>query len=133
MPRIVVSEIKGFKGRVTLCEPLTVDQLFAYEDAQDKAFEAAPSALLTKINEARGEKDEEGKPVKGVWASRESRFFVEAILKCAEKFEVERMEEKPTLDNFPFTPRPAAREFIQLLWNALTEIVNGETEIPNAS
>lgn len=132
MSKIVVSEIEGFRGRVTLKEPLFFDDVFAIENALDRSAEVEPSEFWAKMQKrnppADGQESEEL-----TWTSKTDRFFIEAILQCSEKFEIEGMDEKPTLANFPMNPRPKARQFVQLLWDELDKIYNGEAKIPNGS
>lgn len=131
--KIVTSTIKGFEGRVTFKDPLFIDDIFAIEDAQDKAAGIEPSLFWMKLNESIGKTDDKGEAVKVTWSSRSDAFYIAAILKCVERFEVNGLEEKPTLETFPMTPRVQAREFVDLLWSELDKIYRGETEVPNAS
>lgn len=107
-------------------EPLNIEQVFAIEDAQDLATEVEPSKFLTKINEIRGE------TFQAAWSSRSDRLFVPAILLCVKEWNVPTLPSPLSADNFPFTPRGRASEFINWLWSEITEIYQGETEIPNA-
>jgi len=133
MSRIVLSAIEGYQGRVILRAPLNLEQVFAIETAQDAAAEIEPSAFWTKVNELRDIKGDDGKILKASWSSHSDKYFLEAILTCAEKFEIEGIEENPTLENFPMTPRDKARDFVQLVWDELQIIYNGERAVPNES
>lgn len=125
--RTRTSTVKGFEGSVTFHDPLNIEQVFAIEDAQDMATEVEPSKFLTKISEAQGQ------TIQAAWSSRSDRLFIPAILLCVKEWQVPTLPSPLTVDNFPFTPRGRASEFINWLWNEVTEIYQGETEIPNAS
>lgn len=133
MTKIIISEVEGFKGRVHFRQPLNLEQVFAIEDAKDNAIQIEPSAFLTKLNEVTGNKDEQGEVIKAQWSSRADQFFIPALLKCIEKFEVENIPEGVTLDTFPLTPRLRSKNFVDFLWSELEKIYSGEVEIPNAS
>lgn len=134
MPKIIEIDIQPFQGRVTLCQPLNLEQVIALEDAQDAATaEETPSALLTKLNEIQGVKGDDGEPVKVSWSSRQDRHFIPALCKSVEKWELTGLPEKVTPENFPMTPRGAAVKLVRLLVGELMTIYNGETEVPNAS
>lgn len=133
MSKTITSTITGFTGTVVLKQPLHLDDVFAIEDALDKSAIDEPSVFWTKTNEMLKRLDEEGKPIKVVWSSRQDSNFLTAILKCSERFTIDGMPEKPTLETFPMTPRGKAGEFIRLLWDELQKIYSGEIEIPNES
>ena len=133
MTKIVESSVEGFKGKVHFASPLNLDQVFAIEDAKDNAIQIEPSAFLTKLNEFQGVKDDNGEVVKAQWSSKADKFFIPALLLCVEKFEVENIPEKPTLETFPLTPRAKSQKFIDFLWSQLESVYAGEVEVPNAS
>lgn len=127
MSKKVLCEIEGFKGFVHFAQPLNLEQVFAIEDAQDKAIEIEPSAFLTKLNERRGTPDTVS------WSSRVDVHIIPAIVKCVDKFEIEGLPEKLTLETFPATPRSKATAFVSWCFNQLMTIYAGEQEVPNAS
>ena len=133
MTKIINSDVEGFKGKVHFASPLNLEQVFAIEDAKDNAIQVEPSAFLTKLNEVQGNKDERGEAIKAQWSSKADKFFIPALLLCVEKFEITGMEEKPTLQNFPLTPRGKSQQFIDFCWQNLESIYAGEIEVPNAS
>lgn len=133
MTKIINSEVEGFKGKVHFASPLNLDQVFAIEDAKDNAIQIEPSAFLTKLNEVQGNKDDKGEIIKAQWSSKADKFFIPALLMCVEKFDVENIPEKPTLETFPLTPRGKSQQFIDFLWAQLENIYAGEVEVPNAS
>ena len=134
--------IKGFEGTVVFSEPLNLEQVFAIEEAQEQADEIEPSKLLTKIVAARvaldaqkkGEQPPEIADGFGVhWTSRTDGAFLPAILLCVREWHLAGVPEKPTIDTFPATPRNKASELVNWLWSEITEIYQGETEVPNVS
>ena len=133
MSKVITSDIEGFKGKVTFHQPLNFDQVFAIEDAKDKAVDIEPSSYWTMVNTAMKVLDDGGEVKKLEWSSRGEKFFIEAILACAEKFELENIPEKPTVETFPMTPRSASHKLIQFLWEEINKIYDGEIEVPNAS
>ena len=126
--RTVQSDIEGFTGKVFLKDKLFWEDVVAIENALDKAAEVEPSAFWKKVGASRGE---EMSAI--TWTSKSDRFFIEALLQCAERFEIKGMEEKPTLANFPMTPRILASKFVGLLWGELQIVYNGENNVPNDS
>ena len=133
--KIIDCTIKHFEGKVTLSEPLTMEQVFAFEDAEDAAseFEAKPSALLTRVNGLKGVKDESGEPLASSWSSRVDAVYLPAVLKCIEKVEINGLPEKLTAQNFPFSPRAESSQFIDFLVTEIRKVYSGEVDIPNES
>lgn len=132
MPVTKTSTIKGFEGSVTFHDPLNMEQVFAIEEAQDQATDIEPSRFLTRINEIRGEKDQDGNIVKAAWSSKANALFLPAILLCVKEWHIERIPAGVTKDTFPMTPRGPANALVDWLWDSIIEIYQGETEIPNA-
>ena len=123
-------------------EPLNREQVFAIEDAQDRATDTEgvePSKFLTELMQARArlearEKGEEPKAeeIQYHWTSRTDDIFLPAILLCVKEWHIERVPAGVTIDTFPMSPRGVASQFINWLWSALLGIYQGEIEIPNA-
>jgi hypothetical protein len=138
MSNVVECTIKHFEGKVTLSQPLYLEQVWAFENAEDNAseFEPAPSALLTRVAQLSGKKDEDTEPeapVVKAWSSRIDALYIPAIVKCVEKVEIKGQPEKFTEQNFPMSPRLQSSQFIGFLVDEIRRIYSGELEIPNES
>lgn len=130
MPKKIDINIPPFVGSVTLCEPMTLEQVIALEDAQDAAAEETQeSPFLKRVIETRGNDAD----ARAIWASRADKHFVPVICKCVEKWELAGYPENITPENFPATPRGKSIELIRMLMSELMSIYNGETSVPNES
>ena len=125
--------VKGFEGYVELHDPLNMEQVFAIEGAQDAAIEIEPSPFLTRINEVRGQKDDDGNAVKASWSSKADKVFLPAILLCVKEWHLERVPENVTIETFPMSPRGAASQLVDWLWTEILKVYQGEVAVPNAS
>lgn len=123
MPRKVKSPVARWKGTVTLCDPLTIEQVMAIEDALDAATRVQPSDFLKKLKEDDGEVN----TAELKWSSREDGLFIPVIMDCVEQWDLKNF----TPDPFPGTPRRDSHLLVQTLWSELLSIYQGEREIPN--
>ena len=128
MSKKVKVEIEGYNGWVTFVQPLYLEHAHAIEAAKDGSIEAAPSAFLSKVMSQSS-----GEVVKVSWGTDSDAFFIPALLKCVEKWELENFPADVTAETFPISPRGKTRKLIDFLWQELENIYNGETEVPNAS
>jgi hypothetical protein len=131
MSKKIAVDLKGFKGSVTLAEPLNLQQVFEIENAKDAATSVEPSSYWSMVNTALKNLNDDGTVKEMQWSSRSDKFFLVAILACAEKFEINGLPENLTVDTFPMTPRKTAHALVELLWLELNKIYDGEIEIPN--
>lgn len=54
-----------------------------------------------------------------------------ALIACVEKWEVEGLPDKMTVETFPLTPRSKSSQFVELVFDAIRQVYNGEIEVPN--
>jgi hypothetical protein len=120
MPRIIKSPVERWQGTITLCEPLTIEQCMAIEDALDALAETEPKAskYLSKINEGKVDLD---------WGSRQDVLFIPAIQGCIEKCELDGF----TVHPWQGSPRGDSHLLVRALWSELLKIYQGEQQIPN--
>jgi len=123
----VESPVERWAGYVILHEPLLYSHIRAIEDAQDAAAETEPSSFLSIV-------DENGTITKKLyWLSKLDYLRLTAILPCVVEWHLTGVDDKPTPDTFPMTPRSDSSRLIAWLWDELYKIYNGETEVPNES
>jgi len=75
-------------------------------------------------------KDESAKDGR-VWLSVVDANQLPAILGCVEKWEIENIPEKPTLETFPASPRAETHKLIDWLFRELLTVYFGEATVPN--
>lgn len=54
-----------------------------------------------------------------------------ALLACVEKWNLTDFPEPVTVETFPLTPRKAAHELIEQVFDEIRKVYNGEIEVPN--
>lgn len=54
-----------------------------------------------------------------------------ALIACVESWQLTSFPNPVTVDGFPLTPRKEAHNLIETIFDAIREVYNGETEIPN--
>lgn len=142
MPKTKESTVKGFEGSVVFHDPLNIEQVFAIEEAQDKANsleDIETSAFLTKALKAKdrldaqvkGEEPKLGDDFVARWSSKTDHLFIPAIVLCVKEWHLANTPEKVTVENFPMSPRLASSQLIDWLWSEILKIYQGETEVPN--
>jgi hypothetical protein len=115
MSRIVISPLTRWAGSVTLADPLNM--------AQGELIEAGM---------VRAEPDKDGT----VRYTVMDKPQIPAIIACVEKWELKDFpepgkSEKPTPENFPWSPRKDSHELIEWLYSEIRKIYLGELEVPN--
>lgn len=110
MSKVIISPIERFKGSVTIADPLTIPQAQAVEIGIDKP-----------------EMDAEGR----AFFSAFDNLQLPGILACVEKWELDNMPDKVTIDNFPASPRKETHDLISWLYKSIFSVYLGEIEIPN--
>lgn len=110
MSKTITSPVKRYPGTVTLSDPLTFPQAFAFEDA------------LEAVKEAR----ETGSPARIRFA------LLPGIIACVEEWHLDGFPSKPTLDTFPSTPRKSSAEIIDWLVGEISALYREADEVPLA-
>ena len=108
MPKIITSPVKHFPGTVTLSDPLTFPQTFAFEDAIKESKSLSKDATLRRFHYA----------------------LLPGILACVEKWDLKDIT-NPTRDTFPSTPDGSVVQLLTWLLNAITALHKETTDIPN--
>ena len=108
MTKRIESPVEKFPGFVTLHDPLTYPQLIAYHDATEKASELGETTWI-KLRFA----------------------LLPGVLACVESWEIEGLQEEPTVDNFPATPLIPSGELITWLQEEITKLLVEAETVPN--
>lgn len=114
MPKRITSPVKQYPGDVILCDPLTLLQVWAIEDA-----------LTPELRERLA-------------GDRPERAFYDALpvfLACVEKWEIDGIPANPGPADFPATPpskRQAGMALVAWLINSVMELFDEAETIPNA-
>jgi len=95
---------------------LTLPQVIAFEDANEKIIE-----LIKSLPEAGRVK-----------RSRLDEINLPVILAIVIEWRIVGIDEKPTIEKMPVTPRKESAELISWLIGEISRLYKGETEIPNA-
>lgn len=109
MPKTITSPVKHFPGTVTLSDPLTFPQTFAFEDA-------------TEVSQKLG---------KDASFNRHLHALLPGILACVENWDIKGIA-NPTPGTFPSTPSAAVIDLLTWLVNEITILYQEAVEIPNA-
>jgi len=117
----VKSPVERWAGEVVLCDPLTLEQVMAIEDALDAGIEIGDSKFLSAL-----EKSGDGK-VSLQWSSRLDKIYIPVISQCVESHTL-----PIDFARLPASPRKDSHLLIATLWSELLKIYRGEIEIPNA-
>lgn len=109
---VITSKIKRFPGTVAMPDFLTLPQVLAFEAVNEEVRamrDTGQELSLSKVN----------------------AITLPFILKIVTEWKISGMENHPTIDNFPATPRLASAQLIAWVMGAVTELYIGEVEIPN--
>jgi hypothetical protein len=116
--RIITSPVKRWSGTVTLADPLTFPQTFAFEDAID-AVQAARRDL----------------PEDAQMTDRDARRInyaaLPGIVACVEEWHLAGFPEVVTIESFPATPSNSAARLIAWLFNEITQAFREAETVPN--
>ena len=93
---------------------MTLPQVLAYED------------INAQIREMR-----EASPAGALSVSKIDALNIPLILTIITEWHILGIEEHPSMDNFPVTPRLASAQMIADIIREITRLYRGETEIPN--
>lgn len=136
MTKRIESPSKRWAGYVLLHDPLNLEQVFAIEDAREAIFEleefteANPSKTIQKINQIRTQNNLAAMNIP--LSSREHKFILPVLFRCVSEWHLDNFPEKPTIENFPASPRRDVSELISWIWDAIDTIYAGEIEeVPN--
>ena len=108
MPKRIDSPVERFPGSVTLHDPLTYPQLFAFQDAIGEASELGDTTWM-KVRYS----------------------LLPGILACVAEWNLEGIPEEPNIDNFPATPIVASGEVINWLQEQITALLTEAETVPN--
>lgn len=116
----IKSPVERWAGEVVLCDPLTLEQVIAIEDALDAGVDLKDSEFLKSLASSA-----EGKASLR-WSSRMDAVFLPVIAKCIKSHTL-----PIDFDNYPATPRQDSHTLILILWDALIKIYRGTVDVPN--
>lgn len=94
---IITSPVKKWPGTVTLCDPLSLPQVLAIQEANAEVMALGDDTVLIK----------------------QHNILVPVIMDCVEKWDLEGMDDPP--NPFPATPLSASRDLANWL---MTEVGN---------
>jgi len=115
MSRTININLSAWRGTVEIFDRLHLSQVELVEEA-----------LL-----------DEGEQVKNIPESGRIRFTqldkpkLPALLACVEKWNLSDFPDSVTVDTFPMTPRKAAHELIETIFDEIRKVFNGELQVPN--
>ena len=109
MGKTIISPVKRFSGEVVLADPLTFNQVFAFQDAIATAQELGGTATVIQVNSS----------------------MIPGIIACVEEWKLENFPAHPTPDNFPATPIAASMKLIAWLVTEVSALFRESEEIPN--
>jgi len=104
-----MSPVKRWNGSVTLSDPLTFPQVFAFQDALDAARSAGVDNGA-KVNHA----------------------LLPGIIACVEAWNLQRFPTTVTPETFPATPPGDSAKLVAWLVKELTGLFEDAETIPNA-
>ena len=116
MSKVIKSKAQNYTGTVTIFDRLVLSQV-----------ELVEAALLDNKTVYEDARENE----KSVYRTQIDKPKLPALLACVEKWEIEGFPEPLTVDNFPLTPRADANYFIEMVFDEIRRIYNGEREVPN--
>ena len=120
MSKVIQSPVDHFTGEVTLSDPLSFPQVFAFRDAM-----AAGRALIQVEEDAEGDETEVDQ--------LEYNFAVlPGVLACVEKWDLDNMPASPELDTFPATPSLESNEMLSWLLGEVVSIFRRDEPDPEA-
>lgn len=114
MSKVITSPVKRWPGTVTLSDPLTFPQVFAFEDANE--------AVQAEVN--NGAKDD-------LSVARVSWLILPGVLSCVEAWNLKDFPAAPTVDTFPATPKLSRAYLIAWLVREITALYREAEESPN--
>jgi hypothetical protein len=103
MSKVITSPVEQFSGEVTLHDPLTYPQLFAFQDAMDAA------TVLREEEEASIY----------IW----NYAILPGIFACVENWDLKNVSNGATPETFPSTPALASVETISWLVGEIASLV----------
>lgn len=118
----VTSPVEKWAGEVVLCDPLTIEQVIAIEDALDAGVEVGDSKFIESLA-----KSADGKVSSLQWTSRLDAIYIPVIAKCIDSHTLPFQ-----FDKFPASPRKDSHLLVTVLWGKLLDIYRGTVEVPNA-
>jgi hypothetical protein len=107
MPKIVTSPVSKFPGTVTLLEPHNIVATLEFEKALRKYVEQI---------EAKA------------YRSEAQYHMIPGIIACVQEWNLDGFPASVTLESFPTSPRNAASDVINWLFNEIHAIYQGDTE-----
>ena len=108
MSKVITSPVKRFPGTVTLSDPLTFPQVFAFDDA------------IKEVN-ALPEDDTS-------W-TRKYYIIMQGICPCIEQWNLEGLGQL-TADNFPATPKVPIANLIMWLAGEIYQLYRDAEDVP---
>jgi hypothetical protein len=115
MSKIITSPVKKWPGTVTLSDPLTYPQRFAYEDAVD-----ALAAYRREVGDDN------------VKISRANYLLLPGILACVEKWELANLPAIISPETFPASPAMSAAKLLSWLITEVVALFEESEDIPLA-
>ncbi len=120
MSKVITSPVARYPGTVTISDPMTAPQCFAFEDARDEAREKTAGGDLKNRKNYR------------VYQAA----LLPAVTACVERCDLTANGQPVTLtpETFPASPVADGMELFTWLHNAVMAVYLGETaEVPLAS
>lgn len=99
MSKVITSPVDEWPGTVTLHDPLTFPQRFAFEDA------------LTAARELREESE-----------ARFNYALLPGVLACVESFQLSNFPTQPAPDNWPSTPKEPTAKLVAWLVGEIAKL-----------
>ena len=109
MSKVITSPVKRWPGTVTLSDPLSYPQVFAFQNALDISKELGGGASVDQFHYA----------------------LLPGCCKCVEKWDLVGLPDVLTPDTFPATPRKSAAELVSWLIGEIVLLYQEAEEIPN--
>ena len=108
MSKLITSPVKRWPGSVTLADPLSFPQVFAFEDALAEA---------TKLGE-------------DITVERQYYALLPGVCACVEQWNLDGLG-RLTAETFPATPRKSATQLLSWLMEEVSGLFREAEEIPN--
>lgn len=110
MSKIITSPVKKYPGTVTLADPLTFPQAFAFEDALERVRELRETNDLSRLRYA----------------------LLEGVIPSVEEWHLENFPEQVSLETFPSTPRLPIVRLIDWLVEEVSTLYEVSEDVPLA-
>jgi hypothetical protein len=107
MSKVITSPVKKWPGTVTLSDPLTFPQVFAFEDA---------------ISTIQAEQIPTQARADAIW--------LPVLIACVEEWHLEGLGAL-SVDNFPATPRQASAQLVAWLIGEIANLFKEAETVPN--